>query len=344
MKKSSFLGIALFYVATGFSQNILVVGGAGYIGSVTSYQLSQAGHKVVVLDNFLHNQHVSLPFATVVRGDMGNRQLLQDIFATHNIDAVMHFAARIEVGESVKDPRLFYENNVRNTLTLLDEMLKAGVKKIIFSSTCSVYGVPQKLPLTEDHPRIPYNPYGRTKLAVEHALEDYSRAYGLQYVILRYFNAAGALPDKGLGEQHDPETHVIPILLKCIRTGKEFTVFGEDYETRDGSCIRDYVHVRDIAHAHVLALEYLQKTSKSDCFNLGTGTGTTVKELAAQAQEVCGRKLALARQPRRGGDVPILVANAQKAASLLGWRPEQSTLKNILEDAQAWEEQRSVCK
>ncbi len=321
-------------------KTILVTGGAGYIGSHTAYQLVQQGYQVIVLDNFLHKQTVAMPWATVIRADFADREILVHIFTSYQIEAVMHFAAFIEVGESVKFPQKFYDNNVTKTLVLLDMMLAYQVKKIVFSSSCAVYGAPVYTPLDEKHPKNPVSPYGRNKLMVEWALQDYAQAYGLSSIALRYFNASGATPELGLGEQHQPETHLIPLVLRAIKSGKPITVFGNDYETFDGTCVRDYIHVSDIAQAHVAALEYLEQTHEPVHIpiNLGTGSGYTVKQVIQMAQEVCGKQATVIYVDRRMGDCPILVANAQLANQVLGWTPNYTDLKEIIVSAWAWEQ------
>lgn len=318
-------------------KTILVVGGAGYIGSHTSYLLHTHGYNVIVIDSFLHNQEFNQPWATLIKSDFADQQALDLIFSKHQIDCVMHFAAFIEVGESVKKPREFYQNNVVKTLTLLNSMLEHEVKNFIFSSSCAVYGVPQKLPLEETHPLSPVNPYGKNKLALEYALQDYSAAYDLKYVSLRYFNAAGAYPEMKLGEQHVPETHIIPLLLRAAQNNNVFNIFGDDYPTTDGSCIRDYIHVMDIALAHILAYKYLEAGNKSNSFNLGSESGFSVKQLINEAEKICNRKIKSQTHSRRPGDVPILIANSAKAESVLGWKPQHSDIQNILKSAFAWE-------
>ena len=332
-------------------KTILIPGGAGYIGSHTAYLLAQQGHHVVILDKFVHNQNFSHNWATIIEGDFADKKLLEKIFVTYNVDAVMHFAAFIEVGESVKNPQRFYQNNVVKTLTLLDTMLAHNVKKFIFSSSCAVYGEPIKIPMTESHPCNPISPYGKNKLAVEFALQDYDRAYGLKYVSLRYFNACGALPEEGLGEQHDPETHIIPLMIRAIKQNKIFKIFGTDYDTPDGTCIRDYIHVLDIAQAHILALKHIDKCgmippaegvhleqgvhleNRSDHFNLGSGSGFSVKEMITKVEKIFGKKMDIQKIARRPGDPAILLADPSKAKTILGWEPKYSDLEKILESA-----------
>jgi UDP-glucose 4-epimerase len=320
---------------------VLVIGGAGYIGTHTSWLLHTQGYEVIILDALLHKQNLNqlsnLNKITLIKDDFANTQTLKKIFTTYNIDTVMHFAAFIEVGESVKRPKDFYNNNVTKTLILLDTMLEHDIKNFIFSSSCAVYGIPQRLPLDETHTLAPINPYGKNKLAVEFALQDYSHAYNLNYISLRYFNAAGALFEQGLGEQHNPETHVIPLLIKAAMQNKDFFIFGNDYPTSDGTCIRDYIHVLDIAQAHVLAHDYLQKYAKSNSFNLGSQKGSTIKELIKKVEQICKTKIKTKYYIKREGDVPILIADSNKARQELGWQAKFSNLENIIKSAYEWE-------
>lgn len=318
---------------SGMRKTILVIGGAGYIGSHTSWLLAQRHYNVIVLDFFIHQQNPLLSWATIIKGDFGDIQLLKKIFSEYTIDAVMHFAAFIEVGESVKNPAKYYHNNVVNTLQLLDVMCEYGVKKIIFSSSCAVYGDPVYLPLDEHHPTNPVSPYGKTKLIIEYALQDYAQAYGLQFIALRYFNAAGALVEAQLGEFHQPESHIIPILFSAALEQKPFYIFGTDYNTPDGTCIRDYIHVLDIADAHLKSYEYLEHTEASDIFNLGTSTGHSVQELVSLAQEVAQLPINVAYMPRRAGDAEVLVANSDKIFNLLAWQPVRTDMLSILQSA-----------
>jgi UDP-glucose 4-epimerase len=321
-------------------KTILILGGAGYIGSHTAYLLAQQGHSIIIIDKYLHQQHFTPTWAHVIKGDFADESLLAHIFKHHTIDAVMHFAAFIEVGLSIINPKEFYDNNVTKTLKLLDLMLEHNVKQLIFSSTCAIYGNPMTPLIDESHPTNPISPYGKGKLCVEFALADYARAYGLQYISLRYFNASGALPEAGLGEQHFPETHLIPKILHALYTNASCSVFGTDYETPDGTCIRDYVHVLDIAQAHIKALEHLMATGMSDCFNLGTGKGASVLEMINVIQKLSGKKLSIDFHSRRPGDASTLVANPSKAYQILGWKPQQSSLEQILSSALRWEEYR----
>jgi len=316
---------------------VLLVGGAGYVGSATALHLVQQGRRVIILDAFLHNQTVTIPGATIVRGGLDDHILLEKLFQTYSINAVMHFAGSIEVGRSVIDPAAFYENNVVNSKYLLDAMRRAGVKRCIFSSTCALYApVTGLVCLTENHPINPASPYGKTKYAVECMLQDYAHAYGMSYVALRYFNAAGALPEDRIGEQHQPETHVIPALFAAVDSGKPFHLLGDDYPTPDGTCIRDYVHIHDLARAHVRALEHLENGGASMPINLGTGRGYSVRELLACVEQASGRQVPYVVCPRRSGDVPFLVADASRACEVLGWTAERSSLATIVADAWAF--------
>lgn len=314
-------------------QMILLLGGAGFVGSCVAHNLLQQGYGVVIIDLFIHNQSIALPGAVIICGDFGDEQLLKTVFATYTITAVMHFAAYIEVGRSVHEPSAFYENNVITTKRLLDIMHRHEVKRIVFSSSCAIYApLMTHEKLTESHPLNPLSPYGKTKCAVEFLLQDYAVAYGFSYVSLRYFNAAGALPEHGLGEQHHPETHVIPLLFKACEQQQPFTIFGDDYATPDGTCVRDYIHVRDLARVHAKALQYLLAGGPAVACNVGSGIGYSVKELVAVASRVCGQPLATVIKPRRAGDVPFLVADVARVQHLLDWRAEAS-LQQIIDDA-----------
>jgi UDP-glucose 4-epimerase len=316
---------------------ILITGGAGYIGSHAAYSLHKLGYPVVVLDLDIDKNKV--PDVVYIQGDCGDKQLLETIFIRYSIDAVMHFAAFIEVGESVKNPLKFYENNFAKPIALLQSMSEHGVKKLIFSSSCAVYGSPEFLPLMEEHPKKPISPYGKTKLMVEMVLEDVCKAQGLQYAALRYFNAAGALAECGLGERHNPESHIIPLLLRAAESGKPFTVFGTDYPTPDGTCIRDYLHVLDIADAHVRALEYLNAGGTSLCLNLGTGKGFSVNQMITVVEKITGKKLHVVYGNRRAGDPAILVAEPKMVKKVLGWEPQHSDLEEIITSAYAFDHQ-----
>jgi UDP-glucose 4-epimerase len=317
-------------------ETILVTGGAGYVGSHAAMSLAAAGYKPVVYDNLSNGHEAFARFGPFERGDIRDRARLDEVIARHKPAAVMHFAALIEVGVSVKDPGSFYNVNCHGALTVLEAMRAAGVECFVFSSTCATYGAPQFMPMDETHPQWPLSPYGWTKLFVERALADYRTAYGLRSTVLRYFNAAGAAPDQGLGERHEPETHAIPLALFTL-LGKraEFSIMGEDYDTRDGTCVRDYVHVLDLADAHIRALRKLIDGDPGDAFNLGTGNGVTVKELLTAIETVTGRKVPGSVGPRRPGDAPALVANRSKAETLLGWKPSRS-LEEIVASAWRW--------
>ena len=314
-------------------KTILVTGGAGYIGSHTAWLLAQKGYNIIVLDNLVYNQSCHMPWATCIYDDVGNKEQLELLFDTYTIDAVMHFAAFIEVARSVKEPRAFYENNVIKTYTLLETMLAHNIQKIIFSSSCALYGIPKYTPIDEGHPKNPISPYGMSKYIVEHMLQDFAQAYGLSYVSLRYFNAAGATPAYNLGECHEPEVHIIPLLLQAMHEKKPFTICGTDYDTSDGTCIRDYVHVQDIAHAHYLALQHLEQQQPSDCFNLGTGNGISVKALIDMTEHLFDTKIKINLGKKRAGDPPVLIADPSKAQTILGWKPINSSLEHIIQSA-----------
>jgi UDP-glucose 4-epimerase len=319
-------------------QTVLVVGGAGYIGSHMVWLLGQKGVDVVTLDNLSSGHRDAVLHGRFVHGDIADRLMLDKVFREHKFDAVMHFASFIQVGESMQDPAKYYQNNVVNTLNLLNVMCAHGVDKFIFSSTAAIFGEPGYSPIDEAHPKRPINPYGWSKLMVEQALADYDRAYGLKSVCLRYFNAAGAHPDGLLGERHDPETHLIPLVLQAASGRRpNVTVFGRDYDTPDGTCIRDYVHILDLAEAHWLALQYLQSSGETSAFNLGNGNGYSVSEVIQAAGRVSGETIAIQEGRRRPGDPARLVANANKIKAELGWRPVHTGLDAIVEHAWRWE-------
>jgi UDP-glucose 4-epimerase len=312
----------------------LVVGGAGYIGSHMVKHLLRAGHEVVVAD-----LEAPAPGIEWVCMDIADGHALDALFSDYHFDAVFHFASFIQVGESVVDPDKYYLNNVCATLSLLEAMVRAGIKRLIFSSSAAVYGDPQYVPIDEQHPKLPINPYGRSKWMVEQVLEDFDRAYGLRSVSLRYFNAAGADPDGELGECHEPETHLIPLILQAASGRREaVTVFGHDYDTADGTCIRDYIHVADLASAHALAVEYLLGNGATVSFNLGNGLGFSVQEVIDTARAVTGRQINVIKAPRRAGDPPRLVADAEKARSMLNWQPAFTSLDEIVSHAWEWEQ------
>lgn len=315
---------------------MLVVGGAGYIGSHTCLDLANKGFQPVVYDNFSNGHREFVKWGPAEEGDIRDRARLDEVLAKHKPAAILHFAALIEVGESVKDPVSFYENNVIGTLTLLSAAQAAGVKAFVFSSTCATYGLPQSVPLDESHQQVPINPYGRTKYIVEQALADYDQYKDLRSVVLRYFNAAGADFEGRIGEWHTPETHAIPLAIDAALGRRQgFKVFGSDYDTRDGTCVRDYIHVLDLADAHVRAVEYLLHGGDSVALNLGTGTGTTVKELLGTIETVSNRPFPVEYVGRREGDSTTLVANNDKARDILGWLP-QYDLTEIIQSAWNW--------
>lgn len=319
---------------------ILVVGGAGYIGSHAVLALKQAGYEVVIFDNleYGHRELVDRVLdVELVVGDTRDPSALTALFSTHKIDAVMHFAAYIAVGESVTEPGMYYANNVVGTLNLLEAMRSAKIDKFVFSSTCAVYGVPQFTPLVEDHPFAPISPYATSKLMVENILADFDRAYGLRSVRFRYFNAAGADPSGRLGEDHSPETHLIPlVLLTAMGKREHISVYGTDYPTPDGTCIRDYVHVQDLAAAHVLGLKHLLAGGDSQIFNLGNGNGFSVKEVIETAKQVTGKEIKVVYGDRREGDPPILVGSSDRVRQVLGWQPEYPGLAEIIAHAWQW--------
>ncbi|MDI6724353.1 MAG: UDP-glucose 4-epimerase GalE [Methanobacterium sp.] len=316
---------------------ILIVGGAGYIGSHLNKEISKQGYETVVFDNLSYGHEKFVKWGNFELGDLSNINDIRSIFRKYPIDAVMHFAAFTYVGESVKDPQKYYLNNVKNTLNLLQVMLEENVKQFVFSSTCATYGNPVEIPITENHPQNPINPYGRGKLIVEQVLKDYSQAYGLKYASLRYFNAAGADPEGEVGELHDPETHLIPLILD-VAAGKrdDIKIFGTDYNTPDGTCIRDYIHVTDLADAHILALKYLQDGGESDVFNLGNGNGFSVKEVIETARKITDKNIRAVEDERRPGDPPILVGSSDKAKKVLKWKPKYDDLDKIIETAWNW--------
>lgn len=322
--------------------NVLVTGGAGYIGSHAVRALVRAGHAVTVLDNLSkgHREAVD-PTAEFVHGDIGDSELVSQTLVARKIEAVLHFAASIEVAESVQDPVKYYRNNFGNAIALLDAMRAQGVKQIVFSSTAAVYGNPCVTPIPEDHPRDPINPYGRSKMMTEMAIEDCTRAWGLGACILRYFNVAGASTDAVIGEDHEPESHLIPrILLSLVREGTgRVQIFGTDYPTPDGTCVRDYVHVEDLVEAHVLALSKIEP-GHSKIFNLGSESGFSVREVVAACRQVTGIEIQVDEMPRRSGDPAVLLASNGKAREILGWRPRYSDLKTILTHAFAWHRSR----
>jgi UDP-arabinose 4-epimerase len=316
--------------------SVLIVGGAGYIGSQTAKAVAAAGLDPVVFDNLVYGHEWAVKWGPLVRGDLADRPLLTDVMKQHRVDAVIHFAAYAYVGESVTNPRKYFGNNVTGSLNLLDAMLDAGVRDVVFSSTCATYGEPQRVPISEDHPQNPVNPYGETKLAVEKMLHWYAQAYGIRYAALRYFNAAGADPDGEVGETHAPETHLIPLAIEAALGTGELAIFGTDYPTPDGTAIRDYIHVADLADAHLRALAKLRDGTPSLRLNLGTGQGQSVRAVIAAVSRVTGKSVRTREVGRRAGDPPALVADARQAGAALGWKPRYPELDTIVEHAVRW--------
>lgn len=347
---------------------ILITGGAGYIGSCVNAMLNTLGFRTIVVDSLVYGHKEALDFrhldsqisiseffkkanilaksanlanpkanTTFIKADLSDRFALKEIFAKYDISCVLHFAAFAYVGESVINPAKYYANNVANSLNLLETMREVGVKNIIFSSTCATYGVPLELPISESHPQNPINPYGRSKLMIEQILADYANAYGLKYVALRYFNAAGASNFFDIGESHSPETHLIPLVLQTALGKREsISIFGTDYQTRDGSCVRDFIHIDDLAVAHILAMQYLEQNDKSKVFNLGNGAGFSVLEVLQKAREITNSEIPCIYESRRSGDPAELVGSAKKAKAILGWNPVFFDLDSILKSAFAW--------
>ena len=317
---------------------ILVLGGAGYIGSHTVYELIDAGRDVVVADNLLTGFRAAVhPKARFYQLDIRDRSALDELFTTEKIEGVIHFAASSQVGESMSDPLKYYDNNLHGTMVLLQAMVAHGVDKIVFSSTAATYGEPERVPILETDRTDPTNCYGETKLAMEHMMRWVSRAHGLKYVALRYFNACGAHPSGAIGEAHNPETHLIPLILQVPNGQREkISIFGDDYPTKDGTCIRDYIHVSDLAQAHILALDHLLQGGESDVFNLGNGVGFTVKEVIDVARAVTGHPIPAETCPRRAGDPAQLIASSKKAVEQLGWKPKYNDLNTIIASAWKW--------
>ncbi len=318
--------------------SVLVTGGAGYIGSHTVYKLIEEGRDVVIIDN-LETGHMEAinPKAKFYKGDVRDKEFLNKVFSSENIEAVIHFAANSLVGESMKNPLKYYDNNVYGTKVLLESMLNNGINKIVFSSTAATYGEPEKLPIEETDKTEPSNTYGETKLAMEKMFKWTSKAHNLKYVSLRYFNACGAHYSGNIGEAHNPETHLIPIVLQVPNGQREHVnIFGEDYNTKDGTCVRDYIHVTDLAQAHILAVDYLLNGGESNIFNLGNGKGFTVKEVIEVARKVTGNSIPAVVSPRRDGDPAQLIASSKKAKEILGWKPEHDSLEEIIQSAWNW--------
>lgn len=319
-------------------KKILVIGGGGYIGSNMLLALEAAAAPTIVLDNFSTGYRDAVRWGELVEGDVADAALLDRVFLEHEVSAVVHFASFIQVAESVSRPDKYYANNVANTITLLNAMVKHGVKHIVFSSSAAVYGAPSYVPIDESHAKAPLHAYGRSKLIVEEILRDYDAAFGLKSVCLRYFNAAGADPLCRAGERHVPETHLIPLAIRAAISGERLSVYGRDYPTKDGTCIRDYVHVTDLCSAHVLALEFLSSDHTSVCLNLGAGEGHSVLDIAAAVQSALDRPVELDFRERRSGDPPVLVADATRAQKTLGWTPKFPNLKLMVSHAAAWEQ------
>lgn len=318
-------------------RNILVVGGAGYIGSHTCKELYKQGYNPIVFDNLIYGHKEFVRWGDFVLGDLNDIEQIKLVFKQYKIDAVMHFAAFAYVGESVDNPRKYYSNNFTATLNLLNVMTDFNVRHFIFSSTCATYGTPKYLPMNEEHPQAPINPYGMSKLMVENVLHDYSKAYNLNFVSLRYFNAAGCDKDVEIGELHDPETHLIPLVLDAaIGKRKSIKVFGTDYDTKDGTAIRDYIHVTDLAEAHILALEHLLKGGASDVFNLSNGVGFSVQEVIDCAKKVTHVDFKVEEAPRRAGDPASLIGTSEKIKSTLKWIPKYTNLEDIILSAWKW--------
>src|SRR5215469_2532814 len=318
-------------------RSILITGGAGYIGSHTAKTLAARGCYPIVLDNLSAGHRWAVRWGPLVEGNIADQQLVKDTIRRYGIQGVIHFAANAYVGESMEKPRKYFHNNVTNALRLLHAIMDSGVRYIVFSSTCATYGIPQGFPIDESHAQVPVSPYGESKLFFERALGWYAKAHGIRFVSLRYFNASGADPAGEIGESHDPETHLIPLAIRAARDeSPPLKIFGADYETPDGTAVRDYIHVCDLAEAHVRALAYLEKDGESTAVNLGTGTGHSVREVLGAIQKVSGRRVPVRVRERRPGDPPILVARAAKARKLLAWKPRFTGLEEIIETAWRW--------
>ncbi len=320
--------------------NILVTGGAGYIGSHTRYFLEKSGHSVVVVDNLSRGYREAVPAEILRVTDIRDKEKIVEILKKESIEAVIHFAAYISVGESTKLPELYFANNVGGSVALFEAMLEAGVKRLVFSSTAAAYGIPKTVPIPETETIAPINPYGESKVMVETILDWLDRYREFRSIRLRYFNACGSEPAAGLGERHDPETHLIPLILQAVQTGKPVTLFGDDYPTPDGTCIRDYIHVSDLAQAHINAIESLLDGAPSNVFNVGTGEGHSVKEVVSAVEQVTGRKAPFTMGPRREGDPPSLVADSSKLQKTLGWKPTRADLDKIVADAWEFEQRK----
>ena len=319
------------------STNVLVTGGAGYIGSHTAKALERTGYTPVVFDDLSTGHRSTVKWGPFIQGSLADTGLLRHVLREHKVEAVIHFAASLLVGESMTNPQKYFWNNVVNTLRLLDAMLETGVKHIVFSSSAAVYGTPERVPIPEDHPKEPINSYGESKLSMERAIKWYGIGYGTQWMALRYFNAAGADPEGELGEDHDPETHLIPLVIKAALGQRAYVeVYGTDYPTPDGTPVRDYIDVNDLADAHVRALGHIMEGGESLALNLGTGNGTSVRQVIAAVGRICDRQVPVREAPRRAGDPPSLVADPIRAFKVLGWRPQRSDLDTIVESACNW--------
>ena len=317
--------------------SILIVGGAGYIGSHTAKLVAASGHRPVVFDNLVYGHREAVKWGPLVEGDLAEPEAIRRALSEHAVEAVIHFAAYAYVGESMTDPGKYFRNNVAGTINLLDAMVAVGVRDLVFSSTCATYGEPREVPISESHPQNPVNAYGETKLAVERMLRWYGQAHGLRFAALRYFNAAGADPDGDVGEDHSPETHLIPLAIEAAYgRGNPLSIFGTDYPTPDGTAVRDYIHVLDLAEAHLLALAALAKGTKSLHLNLGTGRGSSVREVITSVEKATGRAVPAREVGRRAGDPPVLVADARQAGERLGWKPRYPDLDTIVAHAVRW--------
>jgi UDP-glucose-4-epimerase GalE len=317
--------------------SILIVGGAGYIGSHTAKLVAASGHRPVVFDNLVYGHRSAVKWGPLVEGDLADPAAIRRALSEHDVKAVIHFAAYAYVGESMTDPGKYFRNNVTGTINLLDAMVAVGVRDLVFSSTCATYGEPREVPISESHPQNPVNAYGETKLAVERMLRWYGQAHGLRYAALRYFNAAGADPDGDIGEEHDPETHLIPLAIAAAHgRGGPLSIFGTDYPTPDGTAVRDYIHVLDLAEAHLLALAKLAEETPSLHLNLGTGRGSSVREVITSVEKATGRAVPIREVGRRAGDPPVLVADARQAGAQLGWKPRYPDLDTIVAHAVRW--------
>lgn len=322
--------------------SILVTGGAGYIGSHAVYQLIDQGLDVVIVDNLQTGHRGAIhPKAKFYEGDLRDRDFMREVFRKESIEGVIHFAANSLVGESMEKPLQYYDNNVYGTQILLESMIDAGVKYIVFSSTAATYGEPEAVPITEEMPTVPTNTYGETKLAMENMMKWCEQAHSIRFVSLRYFNVAGARSTGEIGEDHNPETHLIPVVLETALGKREkITIFGDDYPTKDGTCIRDYIHVEDLIDAHILALSYLQEGGESNVFNLGSSQGFSVKEIIDTARKITGKEIPVQIGPRRAGDPSVLIASSEKAKKVLGWNPYRTNIERIIEDAWRWHSNR----